>query len=719
MSSDSKPQSSADPQSETDGLCAETPNAECRRKVPKLTFGVEFEYLYICLETDVPPEEWDAYGRSVVRGILSQTLHAKCDRCRTRVPFKLPLFPGSRLNIDDKDFSRWDVGPEALHVPREEAEFLGPNRHSYAFFSVEISSRILQASKFLEVPVEDGGSDHIHQISYAEEINAVLSKLRREFCTFDGHQKLDYLFSSDVCGFHVHVGNFENGFDLQTVKNVQCLDIACERIIDQIHAKQRINGTDLALRPLRWPAHIVDGDRTHCMDPTTYNSPTSEKFLTRTYWARYRNSDHGDDEELMLRTMQRRIWEESVYPESKFDCKPGLADAWGRNDMDSWMQVVQHADDLRDLSNLAAPHTKASNISIYHLLPKGMSHCKHTLEFRQHASTLQTAPVLAWIDFVVRAVDWCQGASWDNLKPYIGENGILRTTRSNMVDLCQLVKCSEATLKHYSNVVSGRNRDYAQHLREQEFDQARQYQYLGDPLVSFALASIRWERRNLCMRNIRRRIHQKLMSGGMYDQHKRNPRSNRKTANMPIFEGYGQFSAEFVKGIANTNEDLSILDQTLERITLGFESPVLPTPEYGYSQCTFREQTAESIPSDTDSRLSRSSSPASVSSAPLWPRSLLSSARASPELSPVSPAQMVSRLPPQSVLRNLQRRRRSSSPDLGVPLGLPSRANAEWEDDSGEDDRLGRSQRRTSQVHLGRSIRLPQRRKARISVCSC
>lgn len=661
-----------DPCSKTYGLQIQSFDTESEHQAPELTFGVEFEYVYICLEDDIPPREWNSYGRSVVRGVLSQTLRAKCSTCGDRIPFKLPLFRESRLNINDKDFSHWDVGPEALCIPTEEEELLGADREKYAFLSVEISSRVLQATKALQIPAECG--DHIHQISWEEEISAVLSKLRREFCTFDDQGKRDYLFNSDVCGFHVHVGNFDNGFDLQTVKNVQCLDIACERLIDQVHAKQRINGTDLALRPLRWCTHVDNSARAHCMDAATYNSPSSEKFLTRTYWARYRNLNSDDDDESVLRAMQRRVWERSVYPESKIDRKPGLSEAWGRNDIDSWMQVVQLADDIKDLSHLAAPRTKASNVSIYHLLPKAMGHCKRTIEFRQHASTLQTAPVLAWIDFVVRFVDWCQSRSWDSLKPYISKNGTLRTAESSFLDLCHLLGCSPRTSDHYARVLSGLDGDYARHVRELEHDQIRRYESPDEPLAHFALSSIELERRNLCMRNVQRRIRQKLVFGGKHGLFKD---ISRVHSNISILIGYGQFSRDFLDALAITIESVAAERYTLDRITLGFESPAFPTPDYGYAQCVFRDSEVESTPSATDSRWSRSSSLERPSTPIVWPRELLSSVSASPELAPMLAEQHPRGLASLPMIRTLRMRRLSSPPDLVARSGFLPEAIAE------------------------------------------
>lgn len=183
--------------------------------------------------------------------------------------------------------------------------------------------------------------------------------------------------------------------------------------------------------------------------------------------------------------------------------------------MAAWIKVVNHGRSLADLRSLWRQKQRNSTISLYNVvppLPGTLKTIKNTVEFRQHASTLQTSPVLSWIDFVVKLIWFCQNNDSSRLEDCIGPEGLLREPGSSFRNVSRSISCTRETIDHYDDQRRGDRGEWFRNLRLKEKLQAQQCR--DDPLARLALSNIGEERSSFDIRNIDRRIEAKFLDGG-------------------------------------------------------------------------------------------------------------------------------------------------------------------------------------------------------------
>ncbi|MCJ1300880.1 hypothetical protein MMC08_003679 [Hypocenomyce scalaris] len=62
---------------------------------------------------------------------------------------------------------------------------------------------------------------------------------------------------NNTCGIHIHLGNHDRGFDLETVKNLALLVTVFERQFNQLHPPHRISAYCCEAPTLRFPSHNI------------------------------------------------------------------------------------------------------------------------------------------------------------------------------------------------------------------------------------------------------------------------------------------------------------------------------------------------------------------------------------------------------------------------------------------------------------------------------
>lgn len=262
---------------------------------PPLTFGIEVELLIAILkdrkDTKITRElSPGAEGQEIVRAFLSKDLQARCRNCHHYVRFKLPLttYLETRYKVGD-EYATWSIVPEFISASAEEHQ-LGEDIEKYHLQGIEIKSRILSVVKDLAITDKRVTGCDLHHISYQEEINSVLRALRNGFCQFPNRRsqneppKLHYLLPSRNSSLHVHVGNAGKPWELQDLQKLICMGLACERIIDTVHATQRIGWTALTprvhqnVKPTNTGYGTVYSDRSD-----VYNCSLPESLILDTY----------------------------------------------------------------------------------------------------------------------------------------------------------------------------------------------------------------------------------------------------------------------------------------------------------------------------------------------------------------------------------------------------------------------------------------------------
>jgi hypothetical protein len=340
-------------------------------QMPPLTFGIELEYVLAFKDDHTDAEQQEANGLWKVYTALQSDLRGRCRDCNGKVNFRLPLHAQWQHAERKKDYAKWNVVPER-QTCMDDLDALGAHVSEYALVGIEVISRVMSQENPLVVA--DPRANHDHSIPYEQEVAAVLECLRERFQVFDSGQRgrrNDYLYANAESGLHVHVGAEAYGFDLETIKNLICFNIACERLLDLMHAPKRINGVDCLMSPVERATDPVIFHRLN----NTENFPLSEGLQYR-WFAQQRKKTNPLSLEIPVKSST------SV-------------------DIDSWMRLVREQQSLDEIRANVMPYTPRS--ACVNLQNLSRSEVDPTVEFRQHESTMQTDRVVNYIDFVVQS----------------------------------------------------------------------------------------------------------------------------------------------------------------------------------------------------------------------------------------------------------------------------------------------------------------------------
>ncbi|KAK3057040.1 hypothetical protein LTR09_002078 [Extremus antarcticus] len=474
---------------------------------PELSFGVELEYMWASLDTRdniaiYHGMELGGLGPEAVHAVLKEDMHAKCRTCGQTIAFKLPVVHDWYIQWQrrDPDYNFWSVVVEDKWDGKE-VEALGSRKYNYIRVGVEIRSRILSRRRDLLIP-SIAGSTHQHQLTWDQEISGVLDLLRKRFCTFDQDKQNEYLYANCSSSMHVHVGNYRQGFELDDIKKVLCLNIACERLIDQVHAPLRIDG----FQGINRSNMLTINDR---QMNKAYNQPLSSGLQYRAFARQAADRTGGE----ISRDYRTSTSNEYTYPRSHFD-KPDIYKACRAYDIDSWMLLIREAPLLLDIrDNLFPVVWRNTNVNVSNLLDPSCLRDKKklTLEFRQPDGSLQNDRVLSYVDYFTRQVAYCQSNAWSEIMRQIGPDGPLRQADATPVRLCETLGCDRTTLKHYKDCS---DQQYTKSIRHEECRRARQVSRSGNLLAGLAIKTIEEERSTMDVINRSKATNEKLRYGG-------------------------------------------------------------------------------------------------------------------------------------------------------------------------------------------------------------
>ncbi len=130
---------------------------------------------------------------------------------------------------------------------------------------------------------------------------------------------------------HVHIGNVADRFELDTVKNVICLNLSCERLLDLMYGARRTDGVDYAMcnQPGAWFQWSSDIQK-HQIG-SAWNLPLSSGFLSKAYGRRYTQEEDF-----------------SLYPATRYH-QAEVQAASQAYDAVSWMLLVREAPTILDV----------------------------------------------------------------------------------------------------------------------------------------------------------------------------------------------------------------------------------------------------------------------------------------------------------------------------------------------------------------------------------
>lgn len=404
----------------------------------EMTLGVELEFMLLWMAD--PARNIEPPSLSDVEMLLWQTLsepiEATCSTCGREHHFSLPLHtPADRPYAD---YERWQPDKEYhLQLKLDELEIRGDENQSYG---MELRSRILRPGKTLITTPSSDDPGHTHEISYSEEMRAVLARLNHHFNTpagCVGPRKSYRLALNETCGLHVHVGNESRGFPLRTIKNVVSAYLTNERLIDSMHSANRIGGSTLLTEDRNYISWTqIAGCE---MQPLAYNRALSMDFILNAYCTEIAVAD---DDSFCYCPPMARIGLERIYPMRCFDV-PGVQQAALAFDRGSFAKLVQLAPGLRSLREMQGSFPRAVTVNLLNLLPAG----KSTIEFRQHAGSLRHSEVDSWVEFVVGMVDYCHHTPDDSFQERL--QGEWLSPDHNVDKLLTTFKCPQRVNRHY------------------------------------------------------------------------------------------------------------------------------------------------------------------------------------------------------------------------------------------------------------------------------
>lgn len=426
-----------------------------------ITIGIELEFL---LAVSTYPEKAtqdnldDSLGRRLVEHALQQPMAAACATCGVQHTFNLQTVRSGSIDYANPH-EYWAVGEDgSLHLAVDERRTLEEAVDFFHFYDIEIKSRILRPSKnFCSTSgARRRTMGHVHEISYLEEINAVLTRLHDFRGGPKRGNKLDkaYIIVNDGCGLHVHIGNERRGFPLPTVKKILSTYVANERAIDNLHAASRIGGSRLATMSLN-KSRLETRSNRMCLLPMPYNSPWSMCFVAIAHALKRKRLGYED--------RIGRYSSVSQYPEThigEVEIVTAVVSFYNHD----WIRVIEHAPSVRALQNLQAGFRAAPTLNLYNLGEYGsdglilledditIKHELMTLEFREHTGSLDFAEIRAWLDVVVSMVEHAHYTPDADFKT-LSRKKWMQPEHSS-IDLLQDLRCSEDTIRFYQQRLS-------------------------------------------------------------------------------------------------------------------------------------------------------------------------------------------------------------------------------------------------------------------------
>ncbi|CAK3988935.1 Hypothetical predicted protein [Lecanosticta acicola] len=491
----------------------------------KLTSGVELEFRHLQDTGQEWPEDFAVdhpdHGRKRIYASLSRPMTAECATCGRDTQLQLQINPvvheGSQGSFHPS-YAKWTVDVDGdIQIKASELATLGEDFQTILMDRIEVQSRVLDTSRVRKPKGTKVIADHECRVCADAEIRAVCDRLQEDFNSARGHIDERVVVHSS-CGLHIHIGNGDKGFPLQTIKNLVSFCLS-----QTTYAEVRREG---------------GGYRDINLGGDTYNIPWSAHFLQSAF-AHIHGLDAAaksvEDPHLPNR-----------YPDRIFHTQPELVDLSKAFDVPSWLTLVDNASNIKDLRDLQGEYARKSTINLGNLfgfLPHGLeekdrSTWKQTIEFRQAAGTLQADEVSAWHAVCVQLVKFAHQTPASEIRQICLRNW--NHTTCDALDFLKLIGLSKSShpYQHYKWKLG---EHYAPHMREKERQAAFAFGANG-VFVPIMSEFIRGRCDRMDISEVGKRIRVKFLAGG-----------------------YGQFEEGYLK-------ELKIKGERREGLMIGFRA---------------------------------------------------------------------------------------------------------------------------------------------------
>ena len=196
-----------------------------------LTIGVELEFLLTYVRTPELNERLKLYPALTV----AET-NLEHNRERQKIVDHLRHLGLPVNDIDSKDYAQWTVETDgSVHEPVwDEYDPIGnANLPTRIVFANGRHTDLTPGGRRLVrfCPVEMVSPARAFNMAALEEVQTAVRAIVAQFP----------VFTNESCGLHVHIGNQDKGFPLQTLKNFSTLTTSFERQVNQIHPRDRLD----------------------------------------------------------------------------------------------------------------------------------------------------------------------------------------------------------------------------------------------------------------------------------------------------------------------------------------------------------------------------------------------------------------------------------------------------------------------------------------------
>ncbi|KAK3702363.1 hypothetical protein LTR37_014937 [Vermiconidia calcicola] len=455
----------------------------------ELSFGIELEFILVTTCQNCSAE------RALSRR-LSELVSTTCSLpgCRTNHTHRL------KVSTNAEDIQCWTIGADlTVKMSEEELRTVPKFEESFRCYPVEVRSPAFLWDATPSGLTSKGHlpDDHNPWFSPPLEISRALQLLNSVNQPMKDNGILR-IYTNASSGLHVHVGSGvpSKGFSLQTVKNVLGFATIFERQLDSVQSVTRIGGSPLALRQ---------------PTPNSYESTQDLKGTPR--WCRPLSVHHARRTYRSIEIDSNIIppsgLEMDRYPLHRYGESTALHEAGSTQNAMAWSQVIQSAECLFDLEDLFNSSRFPKDITV-NILNLSAGQARKTIEFRQHAGTLEFEEIMAWVGAAVQTVDWCRcgkeeylalvNSKWDDLS-------------FSFPDLLRCIGATDDVVDHYNKVIKPMGSDYA----DQRYAEAMRIEHLHlleDPLTPLVFEVESTRQRSRTARAVREHIEFKLLSGG-------------------------------------------------------------------------------------------------------------------------------------------------------------------------------------------------------------
>ncbi|CAD0108108.1 unnamed protein product [Aureobasidium uvarum] len=444
-------------------------NAAAGQRASKLTFGIELECVAI-----VPKRIAKQYGsiEQYVRSHLSNSQVKLPCTCEKEEHLRyLPIHD----NEDDTTNDYWTLTND-MTVDMS-AKQIGNDLIGSDYASLELISRVQKFEGTSSCPLSQKCpvTKEPLQWTWREEIKCFLDLLHEAFS-----EPGFCLLVNETTGFHVHLGQGDEGLPVNVVQGLLGAMTALERSFDQILPTYRISGSTGGTVPGMWspnqhnPLPGVQVDGFHALyKPGLVD--TEQDFdnrwcpaMSKTMIQHVHNQIWCKAKNIEPRKLQFTAPQNSPTGAAAADPVPAISAQTFKSieqclasfNVPSWLNFIKNASNIQELKDISS-QDKYVALSLRGLGDRKNPNGPPTAEVRTHAGSLDFDEICAWVDLLCSIARWAEIVPKEGVFAYLLESW--KNAEYNISDLATKVEASHSTFAHYSFVLADSSYPYVQH----------------------------------------------------------------------------------------------------------------------------------------------------------------------------------------------------------------------------------------------------------------